>query len=86
MVRTKNIISYESSKWNVKLWRQRWYLYAIFLHIKNYISPMVGIEFLLNGKLDSDTEKKMKLNWNDIKRHVELSKMYKFSSKYERED
>lgn len=82
----KNIISYESSKWHVKMWRQRWYLYAIFLHIKNYLDPMVGIELLLSGQLDDDTEKKMKLNWKDIKRHVELSKMYKFSTKYERED
>ena len=47
---------------------------------------MVGIELLLSGQLDDDTEKKMKLNWKDIKRHVELSKMYKFSTKYERED
>ena len=83
---TKNIISYESSKWIVKLWRQRWYLYAIFLHVKNYLNPIIGVEFLLGGKLDDDTAKKMKLNWKDIKRHVELGKMYKFSTKYERED
>ena len=80
------MISYESSKWYVKVWRQRWYLYAIFLHLKNYLNPIVGIEFLLGGKLEDDTEKKMKTNWKDIKRHVELSKMYKFSTKYERED
>jgi hypothetical protein len=84
--KTKNIISYESSKWNIKLWRQRWYLYAIFLHLKNYINPLIWIEFLLGGNLDSDTEKKMKINWKDIKYHVELSKMYKFSSRYERQD
>ena len=82
----KNIISYESCKWNVKLWRQRWYLYAIFLHIKNYLNPMVVIELLLDGRLDLDTDKKMRLDWRDIKRHIELSKMYKFSTKYERED
>ena len=89
MVRKKKtIISYEYSKWYVKIWRQRWYLYAIFLHIKNYLNPIVGIELLLGGELEDDTEKKMKTNWKDIKRHVELSKMYKFSTKteYERED
>ena len=80
------MISYEASKWYVKFWRQRWYLYAIFLHIKNYLNPMIGVELLLEGKLDDDTKKTMKLNWKDIKRHVELSKMYKFSTKYERED
>jgi hypothetical protein len=47
---------------------------------------MIGIEFLLDGKLDNDTIKTMKLDWKDIKRHVELSKMYKFSTKYDRED
>ncbi len=83
--KTKTITSYESCKWYVKIWRKRWYLYAIFLHIKNYLNPMIGFELLLDGKLDDDTRKTMRLNWKDIKRHVELSKMYKFSTKYERE-
>ena len=84
----KTIISYESCKWYVKLWRQRWYLYAIFLHIKNNINPIIGIEILLDGELDKDTSKSIRTNWKDIKYHVELSKMYKFSTKtkYERED
>lgn len=82
----KNIISYESCKWYVKVWRQRWYLYAIFLHIKNnYILPIIGLEFILGG-LDDDTEKKLRIKWLDIKHHVELSKMYKFSSRHERQD
>ena len=86
MVQTKNIISYEASKWYIKIWRQRWYLYAIFLYIKSYINPAIGLEFLLQGGLDNDSEKKMKTNWKDIKKHVELSKMIKFTGRYERED
>lgn len=80
------MISYEASKWYVKLWRRRWYLYAIFLHIKNFINVELWIDYLLYQQLSDDERKKLKSNWKEIRRHVELSKMYKFSSKYERED
>jgi hypothetical protein len=80
------MISYESAKWYVKLWRHRWYLYAIGLHINQYNNVDIWLEFLLHQKLEEKDEKKMKSEWKEIKRHVELSKMYKFSSKYERED
>ena len=86
MAQTKNIISYESSKWIIKLWRQRWYLYAIFLYIKCYLNPIILLEFLLENRLSNNSEKKMRINWKDIKHHIELSKMYKFSSRYERQD
>ena len=83
-----NIISYESSKWYVKIWRCRWYLYAIFLHSINYIDVELWIDYIFKS-FDNDLsidEKKLKSSWKEIKRHVELSKMYKFSSRYERED
>jgi hypothetical protein len=80
------MISYESCKWYVKLWRKRWYLYAIFLHIKNYINVELWIDYLLYQQLSDNEKKKLRISWREIKRHVELSKMYKFSSKYERED
>lgn len=80
------MISYESCKWYIKMWRQRWYLYAIFLHIKNFIKVELWIDYLLSQQLDDSDNKKLRTNWRDIKRHVELSKMYKFSSRYERED
>jgi len=84
MVRS-NIISYESSIWYIKVWRQRWYIYAIFLHAIDYINIEIWIDRLLGEKNDV-TEKKLKKSWVDIKRHVEVSKMYKFSkSNYERD-
>lgn len=80
------MISYESCKWYVKIWRKRWYLYAIFLHIKNFINVELWIDYLLFQELSDDEKKKLKTSWKEIKRHIELSKMYKFSSRYERED
>lgn len=81
------MISYEGSKWYIKLWRQRWYLYAILLHLKNFINVQLLIDYLLYNKLDVKDKKKIKINWHHIKHHIELSKMYKFSSKprFERE-
>lgn len=80
------MMSYESAKWYIKIWRMRWYLYALFLHIKNYINVEIWLEYLLYQQLDDDRKKKITSSWKEIKTHVELSKMYKFSSKIERED
>jgi len=83
-----NIISYESSKWYIKFWRQRWYLYALLLHSKNFINVELWTDYILKS-FDNDLatdNKKLRSSWREIKRHVELSKMYKFSSRYERED
>jgi len=75
------MISYESSKWYVKLWRQRWYIYATFLHVRDFINIDIGLEYLMFSELDKKTKSKIRKNWRDIKKHVELSKMYKFSAK-----
>jgi hypothetical protein len=82
------IISYESSKWYIKLWRQRWYIYAGLIYIKNFINIGLWIDFILNQEIDEEDKKILKKDWNDFKRHIELSKMYKFSAKnnYEREE
>lgn len=80
------MISYEASKWYIKLWRMRWYFYAIFLLLINILTPSIIIEYLINRKIEKETEQKIEYNWKTIKRHVELSKMYKFSSKDERTD
>jgi len=80
------MISYEASKWYVKLWRTRWYLYAIILHAKSFIDPELWMDYLLKTPYEKDKIKKIKSDWIDIKRHVELSKMYKFSARVERED
>lgn len=77
------MISYEASKWYVKLWRQRWYVYAIFLHvIRNYLKLSIFIDFIIDIIVNDDElidKEKIRENWKDIKKHVELSKMYKFS-------
>jgi hypothetical protein len=75
------MISYEGSKWYVKIWRARWYLYAILLYLKEYISIDVWLEFFMNEGFEDDVKKKFRAEWKDIKKHVELSKMYKFSAK-----
>lgn len=73
------MISYESSKWYVKIWRTRWYLYAIFLHIKNLLNVYILIDLLLYKKIDSDERKELRTQWKDIIKHVELSKMNKYT-------
>lgn len=75
------MISYESSKWYVKIWRQRWYIYAIFLHIKNLINIYILIDLLLEKKISGDEKDKLRSEWKYIIKHVELSKMNKFSQK-----
>ena len=79
-------MSYESSNLLIRIWRCRWYLYALLLHIKNYINIELWIDILLGEGVDENITKKIKSSWNDIKRHVELSKMYKYSSKYKRDN
>jgi len=81
-----DIMSYESSKWYIKLWRNRWYLYAIFLHFKNFIDVQLWIDYLIQDHNISDDTKNLTTRWREIKHHIEISKMYKFSTKIERED
>ena len=70
--------SYESSNWIIKIWRKRWYLYAIFLYLKLYIDVKIWIDFLLNDINNSDI-KNLRNEWKLIKKHTELSKMHKYS-------
>ena len=77
------MISYEASKWYVKIWRNRWYIYAIYLHIKSILKNILKIEvvadYLLDNSLDSEIKENILSDWKMIIRHVEVSKMYKFS-------
>jgi len=81
------MISYESSKWYVKAWRSRWYLYAVLLYLKEFLKIELIIDFILSGLLlgddliEDEEEEKIRKSWKDIIRHVELSKMYKFTQK-----
>lgn len=71
------MISYESSNWYIKLWRKRWYIYAIFLFLKNLLDIELILDFILSNEIED--EKKIKSDWKEIKKHVELSKMCKYS-------
>lgn len=62
------------------MWRTRWYLYAILLYVKEYIKIDLGFEYIMgDGELNDGTKERLRNEWKDIKKHVELSKMYKFS-------
>jgi hypothetical protein len=73
------MISYESSKWYIKMWRKRWYLYAIFLHIKVYMNIDIILNFVIDDYVDYEKNKKIRQNWKDIRKHVELTKMSKYT-------
>lgn len=68
------------------MWRNRWYLYAMFLHIKNFVDIQLWLDYIIHNQLEDQDKKILKNKWKEIKKHVELSKMYKFSSKNYRED
>ena len=81
--------SFESSKWYIKVCRYRWYIYAIYLYLKTNLNIDVILQYILDeGSLSDKNKNKLKISWKEIKAHVELSKMYKFSTKitYEREE
>lgn len=80
------MISYESSKWYVKLWRIRWYLYAAFLYILLYINVELWIDYLLTKSISDKKKLKLRKDWQDIRRHVELTKMCKYTSDYGKHD
>jgi hypothetical protein len=82
------MISYEGSKWYIKFWRKRWYIYAILLHTKNFISVSMWIDLLMKKGLSSKTRLKLRNKWRSIIYNIELKKMKKLTAtvKYERED
>jgi len=74
-------ISYESSNRCVQIWRKRWYLYAIFLHLKDYFNIKLFLDYIIDDQITYDDHIKLRKSWKDIKRHVELTKMHKYSLK-----
>lgn len=76
------MISYEASKWYIKIWRERWYLYAIFLYLKSYLNVDMWVDYMIDEQFDNKTQKRLKSDWIEIKRHVELTKMSKYTSNY----
>jgi hypothetical protein len=70
--------SYEASKWYIKMWRKRWYLYGIFLYIKSLMKINIILDYIIDEIEDKD-KNTMRSNWKYIKKHIELNKMYKYS-------
>lgn len=83
-----NKISYEGSKWYVKLWRKRWYAYAVFLHLNNFIDTSLYIDLLLHKSISRSKKRKLRNSWKSTIHYVELHKMHKLTSemRQERED
>lgn len=69
--------SYESSKWYIKIWRKRWYFYIPFLFIKLKLLKFRFLGLLIEYPSKSD-RKDLINSWFDIKKHIELTKMYKY--------
>lgn len=80
-VREKNIKSYESSGNIIKMWRCRWYLYAILLYLGLYININIIVDYLIDDELTDNDKEKIRKEWKLIKKHVEITKMYKYSVK-----
>lgn len=70
--------SYEASKWYIKMWRKRWYLYGIFLYIKTLMKIDIVLDYVIDEIEDKDKDT-MRSNWKYIKKHIELNKMHKYS-------
>jgi hypothetical protein len=70
--------SYEASKWYIKMWRKRWYLYGIFLYIKSLMKIDIFLDYVIDEIEDKDKDN-MRSNWKYIKKHIELNKMHKYS-------
>jgi hypothetical protein len=73
------MISYESSNKIIRIWRGRWYLYAIFLYLKNSINIDIITDYLVDDELEDNDREKLRQDWKDIKKHVELTRMNKYS-------
>lgn len=70
------IKSYESCKWYVKIWRSRWYFIIPFIFIKRNFK----ISYLFFIYQPDSTEREKSINsWFDIKKHIELCKLHKYS-------
>ena len=73
------MISYKSSNKIIRIWRGRWYLYAIFLYLKNSINIDIITDYLVDDELEDNDREKLRQDWKDIKKHVELTRMNKYS-------
>jgi hypothetical protein len=73
--------SYEASNWFIKMWRTRWYFYAIFLYLKCLIKINIIVDYIIDNEFDNTDKDYMRSNWKTIKKHVELNKMHKYSTK-----
>ena len=73
--------SYEASNCIIKIWRKRWYFYAIFLYLKYLIKVDIIVDYIIDSELEDKDKDSIRSNWKAIKKHVELNKMHKYSTK-----
>jgi len=71
--------SYESSKYYIKLWRKRWYLYIPVLFIQRNLFKEKTIDMILDGGIGRTDRKNLINSWFDIKKHIDLTKLQKYS-------
>lgn len=71
--------SYESSKWYVKIWRKRWYFIIPFLFIRENILKIDWLYYFLDAGFSKKERVSLYKSWFDIKRHVDLTKLKKYS-------
>lgn len=75
------MISYESSKWYIKIWRHRWYIYATVLYLEKILKIGLLTDYIIDAEIGDSEKEQLSSDWKLIKKHVELSKMCKFSTK-----
>lgn len=73
--------SYEASNWIIKIWRKRWYFYAILLYLKCLIKINIIVDYMIDNELEDKKKENIRLTWKAIKKHVKLNKMHKYSTK-----
>lgn len=72
----KNMKSYKSSKWYIKTWRKRYYIIIPFIFIKENIFKIDIIDLFLFQNISN---KELINSWFDIKKHIDLTKLHKYS-------
>jgi hypothetical protein len=69
---------YESSKWYVRIWRKRWYFIIPCIFIKRNIWHPRTLNMIIEQPNKHD--RKILINsWFEIKKHIELTKLQRFS-------
>lgn len=61
------------------MWRKRWYFIIPFLFIKLNLLKIDYFEWLVEGEPKGEDEDRLWNSWFDIKRHIDLTRLKKYS-------